>query len=69
MSANTPLPAAAADQSRLSTPSLQARPLEDGLAEAIDEGKIGPRDDPKVRLWHAVALPEGAFSHRPRPPS
>ncbi|KAL4421827.1 hypothetical protein ABPG77_001616 [Micractinium sp. CCAP 211/92] len=28
---------------------LQARPLEDGLAEAIDEGKIGPRDDPKVR--------------------
>lgn len=28
---------------------LQARPLEDGLAEIIDEGKIGPRDDPKVR--------------------
>jgi len=28
---------------------LQARPMEDGLAEAIDEGKIGPRDDPKVR--------------------
>jgi elongation factor 2 len=23
--------------------------MEDGLAEAIDEGKIGPRDDPKVR--------------------
>ena len=22
--------------------------MEDGLAEAIDEGKIGPRDDPKV---------------------
>jgi elongation factor 2 len=28
---------------------LQARPMETGLAEAIDEGKIGPRDDPKVR--------------------
>lgn len=28
---------------------LQARPMEDGLAEIIDEGKIGPRDDPKVR--------------------
>lgn len=28
---------------------LQARPMEDGLAEAIDEGKVGPRDDPKVR--------------------
>ena len=28
---------------------LQARPMEDGLAEVIDEGKIGPRDDPKVR--------------------
>eukprot|EP00803_Ostreobium_quekettii_P007249 evm.model.scf_1627.1 EVM.evm.TU.scf_1627.1 scf_1627:5728-11865(-) len=28
---------------------LSARPMEDGLAEAIDEGKIGPRDDPKVR--------------------
>lgn len=28
---------------------LQARPLEDGLAEAIDEGKVGPRDDPKLR--------------------
>lgn len=27
----------------------QARPLEDGLAEVIDDGKIGPRDDPKVR--------------------
>ena len=26
-----------------------ARPMEDGLAEAIDEGKIGPRDDPKAR--------------------
>jgi hypothetical protein len=23
--------------------------MEDGLAEAIDEGKIGPKDDPKVR--------------------
>lgn len=28
---------------------LQARPLEDGLPEAIDEGKVGPRDDPKIR--------------------
>jgi len=28
---------------------LQARPMEDGLAEAIDEGKVGPRDDPKIR--------------------
>jgi elongation factor 2 len=28
---------------------LTARPMEDGLAEAIDEGKVGPRDDPKVR--------------------
>jgi len=28
---------------------LSARPMEDGLPEAIDEGKIGPRDDPKVR--------------------
>ncbi|EFJ20382.1 hypothetical protein SELMODRAFT_418246 [Selaginella moellendorffii] len=28
---------------------FEARPLEDGLAEAIDDGKVGPRDDPKVR--------------------
>ncbi|CAN6296917.1 unnamed protein product [Urochloa humidicola] len=28
---------------------MEARPLEEGLAEAIDEGRIGPRDDPKVR--------------------
>ncbi|CAL5221742.1 g3992 [Coccomyxa viridis] len=28
---------------------LQARPIEEGLAEAIDEGKVGPRDDPKIR--------------------
>ena len=27
---------------------LEARPMEDGLAEVIDEGKVGPRDDPKV---------------------
>ena len=27
----------------------QARPIEDGLAEAIDEGRVGPRDDPKIR--------------------
>lgn len=29
--------------------AVQARPLEDGLSEAIDEGKVGPRDDPKIR--------------------
>jgi hypothetical protein len=44
---------AAAFPSSLASPlgphSPQARPLEDGLSEAIDEGKIGPRDDPKVR--------------------
>jgi len=28
---------------------IQARPLEDRLPEAIDEGKLGPRDDPKNR--------------------
>lgn len=28
---------------------LQARPMEDGLAEAVDDGKVGPRDDPKAR--------------------
>ncbi|GJM93181.1 hypothetical protein PR202_ga09716 [Eleusine coracana subsp. coracana] len=28
---------------------MEARPLEEGLPEAIDEGRIGPRDDPKVR--------------------
>ncbi|KAJ3670954.1 hypothetical protein LUZ60_008380 [Juncus effusus] len=28
---------------------MEARPLEDGVAEAIDEGRIGPRDDPKIR--------------------
>ncbi|KAK3161408.1 hypothetical protein QOZ80_1BG0076720 [Eleusine coracana subsp. coracana] len=28
---------------------MEARPMEDGLAEAIDEGHVGPRDDPKVR--------------------
>ncbi|KAF7834625.1 elongation factor 2 [Senna tora] len=28
---------------------MEARPMEEGLAEAIDEGKIGPRDDPKSR--------------------
>ncbi|KAJ4837939.1 pre-tRNA nuclear export protein [Turnera subulata] len=27
----------------------RARPMEDGLAEAIDDGRIGPRDDPKAR--------------------
>jgi elongation factor 2 len=28
---------------------FEARPLESGLPEAIDEGKVGPRDDPKIR--------------------
>ncbi|KAG6687302.1 hypothetical protein I3842_11G064200 [Carya illinoinensis] len=28
---------------------MEARPLEEGLAEAIDDGRIGPRDDPKLR--------------------
>ncbi|KAI3963379.1 hypothetical protein MKW98_022801 [Papaver atlanticum] len=28
---------------------MEARPLEDELAEAIDDGRIGPRDDPKIR--------------------
>ncbi|KAK8500724.1 hypothetical protein V6N12_031384 [Hibiscus sabdariffa] len=28
---------------------MEARPLEEGLSEAIDEGRIGPSDDPKVR--------------------
>ncbi|KAK8540536.1 hypothetical protein V6N13_056674 [Hibiscus sabdariffa] len=28
---------------------MEARPLEEGLGEAIDEGRIGPRDDPKIR--------------------
>jgi elongation factor 2 len=28
---------------------MTARPLEEGLPEAIDEGVVGPRDEPKVR--------------------
>ncbi|PQP97449.1 hypothetical protein Pyn_30902 [Prunus yedoensis var. nudiflora] len=28
---------------------MEARPLEEGLPEAIDDGRIGPRDDPKIR--------------------
>ncbi|GKD33644.1 elongation factor 2 [Tanacetum coccineum] len=28
---------------------MEARPMEEGLAEAIDEGRIGPRGDLKVR--------------------
>ncbi|KAI3922306.1 hypothetical protein MKX01_005995, partial [Papaver californicum] len=28
---------------------MEARPLEDGLAEPIDDGRIGPRDGPKIR--------------------
>jgi elongation factor 2 len=35
---------------------LQARPMEDGLAEAIDEGKVGPKDDPKVRTVLCCSL-------------
>jgi len=31
---------------------FQARPMEDGLAEDIDEGIVGPRDDPKNRSKH-----------------
>lgn len=26
----------------------ESRPLEEGLAKAKDEGRVGPRDDPKV---------------------
>ena len=33
----------------LTVSALQARPIEEGLAEAIDEGRVGPRDDPKIR--------------------
>eukprot|EP00270_Netrium_digitus_P011688 TRINITY_DN372_c0_g1_i2.p1 TRINITY_DN372_c0_g1~~TRINITY_DN372_c0_g1_i2.p1 ORF type:complete len:860 (-),score=274.97 TRINITY_DN372_c0_g1_i2:458-2989(-) len=29
---------------------FEARPLEEGLPEAIDEGKVGPKDDPKQRV-------------------
>ncbi|KAJ6419700.1 hypothetical protein OIU84_029759 [Salix udensis] len=28
---------------------MEARPMEEGLAEAIDDGRVGPRDDPKNR--------------------
>jgi elongation factor 2 len=28
---------------------MEARPLGEGLPEAIDDDRIGPRDDPKVR--------------------
>ncbi|KAG6418897.1 hypothetical protein SASPL_121103 [Salvia splendens] len=28
---------------------MEARLMEEGLAEAIDDGRIGPRDDPKIR--------------------
>ena len=28
---------------------FQMRPMEEGLAEAIDEGTVGPRDEPKAR--------------------
>ncbi|KAL0284935.1 UNVERIFIED_CONTAM: Elongation factor 2 [Sesamum radiatum] len=41
---------------------MEARPLEEGLAEAIDDGRIGPRDDPKVRskIFRGVWLGQGA---------
>ena len=41
---------------------VQARPMEEGLAEACDEGKVGPRDDPKARskiLSRGVRLGQG----------
>lgn len=43
--------------------------MEDGLAEAIDEGRIGPKDDPKVRgerqlLWE-MAFPRGRGGEEP----
>lgn len=28
---------------------FQMRPMEEGLAEAVDEGTVGPRDEPKAR--------------------
>ncbi|GJS11227.1 ARID DNA-binding domain-containing protein [Tanacetum coccineum] len=28
---------------------MEAQPMEEGLVEAIDEGRIGPRDNPKIR--------------------
>ena len=54
---------------------LTARPMEDGLAEAIDEGKIGPRDDPKTRGkvltddfgWDKVQQLDAACDHRASP--
>ncbi|KAJ6353457.1 hypothetical protein OIU76_002473 [Salix suchowensis] len=33
---------------------MEARPMEEGLAEAIDDGRIGPRDDPKNRAKDLV---------------
>ncbi|KAL0300986.1 UNVERIFIED_CONTAM: Elongation factor 2 [Sesamum radiatum] len=40
---------------------MEARPLEEGLAEAIDDGRIGPRDDPKFVMCclHADAIHRG----------
>ena len=32
----------------------RAEPMPDGLAEEIEDGKVGPRDDPKVRARHLV---------------
>lgn len=52
---------------------FKARPMEEGLPEAIDEGLVGPRDDPKVRgedsrlgsrCCGATALLRGCFCVR-----
>lgn len=37
---------------------LEARPMEEGLAEAIDEGDIGPLDDVKLRGKILVRPPQ-----------
>jgi len=38
---------------------FEARPLEDGLAEAIDDGRFGLKDDPKARAKpRKVLLPK-----------
>jgi len=57
---------------------FEARPLEEGLAEAIDDGRIGPRDDPKVRSkvlaeefgWDRISQRRfGALGQRPPAPT
>ncbi|GKC88030.1 elongation factor 2 [Tanacetum coccineum] len=30
---------------------MKARPMEEGLVEAIDEGRLGPHNDPKCLLF------------------